>query len=984
MKTTDFLDRVVPLQPGNFIALTCNRNPGGDFDGLVRMFDTPASAAGFAKWATEKRGWEVFHSQGAFLTALASDDGRGGTKYTGKKDASNIARSRALYLDLDVHRPGDKKQPGINCYPDRRAAVTWLAGFCAAIGMPKPSITVDSGYGFHPYWLLEIPLAPPDWNVLANGLVTAMKANGYIGDAGITTDVARILRLPGSLNRKDKAQDKLVEVRSVGPSIANADMQAILQPWIAMAQQGASQQHYQQGAATGTAGPSPLGSGGPSAAFAAAGAAGPRMTQAAQTGVGSFHHTHIYKMAHIATACGQVGESLRTGGLGDSYLLWRDLFTLAAFTTDGASFIHPLSDKDPRYTQAGADAQWQKTLNDKATKPNLGPTLCQSLAKHRSGICQACPHFNKIKSPIVLGRDHSDLPSGYYRGAGRIEMDAYDDNGNPTRVPVLFGDLSGFTVDSGTNGFAITFHYRRNHIDRVVRFDEHELAALDRSRLTSFFVKQHMSVDDSTSKRTKGLIMAWRDAIVAREQLRGAATPAFGWVETGGKIVGFAHAGTLYEDAGGATPTASGDPKILGRYMPLGDLAPWRAACDFVTKDRPDLTALVAASFGSPLMRFTGQSGVIVSCISRRSGIGKSTAIQVGQAVWGDPIQAVNSLNDTSNSVLNKIGETRALPAYWDELRGGGDNKRFVELAFQLTQGREKARMGPDIKLRDTGAWQTMLIAAANEPIMEHIVAEVQGTEAGALRLFEFVVEPPVIQTTPGAAAVIGALRTNYGRAGTLYATWLSQNHASLAASMPKLLDGLNRQLVARNEERFYVAAIACILQGAALANRLNLASFDIKALRDFLFEHFHKLRTMRERDIVAGTAGFDIETIFSEFMSDTTDRRLVTNIFGTGRTYVRPLSTPANGRGADVHVSVDEDTIRVKRSAFVRWMRERRLSSQAILDQMELQWGAAVHRKAIGSCTPYSTGQTWVVDVPATANNLEAFTIVQGTDKPN
>ena len=53
-----------------------------------------------------------------------------------------------------------------------------------------------------------------------------------------------------------------------------------------------------------------------------------------------------------------------------------------------------------------------------------------------------------------------------------------------------------------------------------------------------------------------------------------------------------------------------------------------------VTPDRPDLACMVAASFAAPLVWLTGESGLLMGVPSPASGIGKSTALLGGQAVW--------------------------------------------------------------------------------------------------------------------------------------------------------------------------------------------------------------------------------------------------------------------------------------------------------------------------------------------------------------
>ena len=61
---------------------------------------------------------------------------------------------------------------------------------------------VNSGDGLHVYWISDVPLSPDEWRAYADGLEALLLREGVKCDAGLTTDVARILRVPGTLNHK--------------------------------------------------------------------------------------------------------------------------------------------------------------------------------------------------------------------------------------------------------------------------------------------------------------------------------------------------------------------------------------------------------------------------------------------------------------------------------------------------------------------------------------------------------------------------------------------------------------------------------------------------------------------------------------------------------------------------------------------------------------------------------------------------------------
>jgi hypothetical protein len=70
------------------------------------------------------------------------------------------------------------------------------------VGLPFPSMTVNSGGGLHVYWISDTPMSPDEWRPYADGLKALLLRESVKCDTGLTTDVARILRVPDTLNHK--------------------------------------------------------------------------------------------------------------------------------------------------------------------------------------------------------------------------------------------------------------------------------------------------------------------------------------------------------------------------------------------------------------------------------------------------------------------------------------------------------------------------------------------------------------------------------------------------------------------------------------------------------------------------------------------------------------------------------------------------------------------------------------------------------------
>jgi hypothetical protein len=91
-----------------------------------------------------------------------------------------------LFLDLDDNKNYTKEQRWMQIR-------YWIAlGFA-------PSIVVDSGHGYHVYWILTRPLSKEEGEALLKRMVALADCR----EGGNTFDISRVFRLPGFLNVKE-------------------------------------------------------------------------------------------------------------------------------------------------------------------------------------------------------------------------------------------------------------------------------------------------------------------------------------------------------------------------------------------------------------------------------------------------------------------------------------------------------------------------------------------------------------------------------------------------------------------------------------------------------------------------------------------------------------------------------------------------------------------------------------------------------------
>lgn len=982
MDTAEFLARVVA--PGNFMVISCARKktePGTPFFNVFYPRDELSRAVGTVQWATKTMGWDAYFAVASYTAAeVRGADKQGRAKYYGKRDHPNVQRLKAFWIDLDVKRAGDKKDPA-NVYATQADAITWLSGFCRATSLPRPNLVVDSGYGLHAYWVLEDALTLVEWQPHADALKAALIAHGFKGDKGISADSARVLRPAGSSNMKSGTAVPVDAVARVSAGdYPNTLVTTALAPYLALvvATPQVQAQAQAQVGATHVLG----GGGGAVVQGIFAGRNTPNMATAARANMAPQARPRSFTA--IASRCAQVQISLTNHGKGEDRGLWLlGNLTLAHFCSDGADYVHPIGDGDPRYTPAGTDAAVALIAKEHATK-NIGPPGCAHYDAQRQGICPACPHHTKIRSPWDLGADDGDLPELYRRGTKGLEVQIKNKDDVFWQL-ILAGDVHTPILDRlPLGGYALTFTYERmqgeQHIVKIAATTVFDTAALLKT-----LGDQCLLLSPGCHDYFRGFVLGWIDRLREQRAERTEIIHPFGWSSnSSGDCTGFAVGGTLYTPDGRTMTTPGGDPMLVNTYRPVGTLANWQRAANFVTAGRVDLQVLVAASFGAPLMVFTGHAGLVVSAWSRQSAVGKSSAIKVGQSVWSASV-SLNAVDDTNNFVLKKIADVRSMPCYWDEMKVGNDNSdKMVALALSLSQGKGKGRMNADTSLKEVGEWDTILVAASNFPLMDHIVAKTDGTDAGAVRLFEYAIVRDPTEDTSEAARTIALTKHNYGQAGREFAKWLAANQPKADKITCLIKDDLNSILKAEQAERFYVAGMAAILAGARIAKHLGLCNFDLLAMQDFLIEEFRRMRRVREINVVVKGAHYDLGQVMGQFMADASAHKLITERYiPPGKFKIPPGFIkwyPQDKRRVDVHISQYDQIMRIDRAAFVQWCRKRNYPASDIIISLQHVWGADVDRRALGTGTGWVGGQVYAIDIPLTRPELVGYMYEEDT----
>jgi hypothetical protein len=317
-----------------------------------------------------------------FCTSLQSHTGkntRGNPKAVRLRQ--NAVALKAIWVDVDV-----KDDP--NHYKTIREAWDAICKFRVDAGLPQFSAAVNSGGGLHIYWISKTRLTPDVWQLYADGLKALLLKHGVKCDAGLTTDGARILRTPGTLNHKYTPARKVDLLPLPLRDYDFTDKLAFLTV-------------VAPGTSPGKAAFNPFFDAASAARFVGA---QPWLTgeDKLSDGIGPRKQMPPLDPRPIFDGCGFLRQALTNGGKDYDNPLWNLTNLAATFMEDGNKLAHAMSKGHASYTFAETQAQYDRKIAERQSR-ELGYPSCATIQSNGCKSCATCPHFVKGKSPLNLG-----------------------------------------------------------------------------------------------------------------------------------------------------------------------------------------------------------------------------------------------------------------------------------------------------------------------------------------------------------------------------------------------------------------------------------------------------------------------------------------------------------------------------------------------------------------------------------------------------
>ncbi len=788
-----------------------------------------------------------------------------------ERKQKNVEAKKSLYIDLDVGPEPEK-------YSNQKEALQ-----AAQLFPLSPSLIVSSGRGIHLYWTFDTDVPKQRWDLLATKLKEHAAEVGVTQDGAVTSDSARYLRMPGSVNHKNGATVQVLPYDKGDYTLQQ------IESWL----------------------------GAPKPALGVLHA-----VTADDLSDGAANPSQKYYAKHMVQYCNMFAKTLQIEGKGLREDLWHNQLQVLSFCEDGDEYAHKISKGHDTYSYAETEEKFQYKLANKNA-----PTKCSTFAK-KTKACEGCPYYTDTGSPLHTGTGQDpSIPKGWGQDELGIFRWRVDDNGVATKYYVtkqfilrdleyVFGDpveLWATKVNTSTNErTTVSFELGR------VPDKTHFFASCASKGITFRDIKDSQLFGE--------FILSW--TIEIQGNRKAVVDNRLGW-DQGSFVAGRRKYTTDHNGALRVETCRLREryQQINQLYEPTGKADPWHTATSILCRQkRWSAVAAILSSFAAPLTAIAGTRCSVMAFTSRGSGTGKTATLKLASSIWGHPVQSMMQLNDTENAVLDRVSYLNSLPIIWDEIRHK-EPEKFMEMVFNLTQGREKARLDRAANAKATRTWHTMMLVASNRSIADYAIATASDrSEAGRVRVFEIAIPELGADFDTTLEQAEAGLEDNYGVVGEKYLEYIVENRDTIKTLMTGFADQWRKSVKASANERMWVAACTAVVTAAIIVNKLGLMKFDTK---EFITELKGWYKQQQDDLLQAFGKPTELGTDFiSEYIAHVRGNMYIVNRMpkpgpGGPVKFLETPSRPDNPVKAVLSIDTGQtSTLRVPRAEFDNWCR--------------------------------------------------------------
>lgn len=935
MDTVSFLQKILPSQGHYVLAKFFNGLKEAPAHFVHSSIETLASDA----LATDAKGIQVFQACATFAEQRKRQKVRDGKiiQVEATRGRDNVAFIRSMWLDVDV---GEGKD-----YPTQRDAAKAIIDMTRALKLPPPMM-VSSGRGWHCYWPFTKDVAKPQAEIMALSFKNALRALDFKHDPARTGDLSSILRPAGTHWRKD-GEVRVRVVHDVEP-IAPRRFMASMMPYLERPKPAVS---FGDEWESGTKPAYP-----PSSAL--------RIIQ------------FCGALAEVAEKRGDVSEPL-----------WRAMIGVVKHTVEGDAQAQAWSSGHPQYHPA--------ETQDKYDNWTAGPTTCNtfaSLCEH----CASCVHAERVKSPVQLGYSEELPPVREEPQVAAVETPAVVETPTEDAVEDEVVDAWARKMPSELKFWLPTYAWDGQFLQKAVRNEDGSVEWVPFCNVLFYPYLRHIGEDGTWVTKMTALMnpakVAWREFDVPSESIADARSfaKAMGSQEVfavGAKgkelmrsfaqdtltAVRMTGIETEMYDAygwhdkgfvlGNTMLTTRGEKAIfLSSRVPAeaqvdlgvaGTAEEWASIIDAIY-NRPGAEPyqfILCAAFGAPLVKLVCSDmwhGIPIA-LTGDTGLGKTTTCMVAASAFGAANNFVLSANEsgtTMNALIKRVAVARNTPVILDEMTGRTP-KELQDMLFALSNGQPKARLQTNgNNVASDMKWDTLSFITGNMSFTGLLSQlDRQKADATQMRCFEIALPDDFNEKLFGdinAKDLIDnqLLSKNYGHAGRLYLKYVLRHKNEIIHRLQTLRAQMAPTTRDETRERFYFDCIAMAVMGGAIAQRLGLLKFDIKAVRKWAVAHVKNLRTSR----VASTQTPD--DLLHAFLTGLNGRTVVTQHFGDGRQMKGKMVEAVDDskvRNPIARHAVRDRRFLVTTRGFNEWCTENNINPSWLKDELDKR-GYLVH----------------------------------------
>lgn len=752
----------------------------------------------------------------------------------GSRHQDNVAFTRSFWLDIDTQEGKPKEE-----YPDRRTAVLYLDAFCKEVGLPQPML-VSSGYGIHAYWPCDEDMTRAKWKETATLLKQATKTWGLAVDQSRTSDEASVLRPVGAANFKNDTRKEVRLIRKC-ETFTQTEIHVALYRYLRD---------------------------------------NDALPNTPQKQVDNINSDLVIQKEYrpssalrIAKHCAVIHEMMDKKGDIDQPT-WYHSIGVLAFTEEGEEICHEWSSGHPDYSA-------RETSSKVAQALKFAPTTCERLSDCRPAMCESCPHFGNIKSPIVLGiaeeepqyipdenGDVPDLPHKHLHtmpdGFGWGPLKDGD------KVSCLWREIITKEQDPDTG--VITWEKEKIEISDVLFYPTTRISEFN--SLTDWGYKMNITLTDKKKAQrdfvldTKLVAAGGVELIseLGRREIvtdQNAAVQAYlkAWArklrddfnevrqisQLGWYDKSFALGTRLISgNDEGKSLLTKGAPEVAKALHEKGSLDLWKHAMDKLY-NVPGLEAqqfCVLVSFAAPLFGMMEQKGgITVYAGTGDSSFGKTTACKAGLTAWGNGMSDMVLNQFTPNALFEQLGVLKNLPLVGDEMTNC-TNSFASDLVYSVSNGVGKLRLGADSALKTTASWSTIFLGNGNTLLSEKLAANRANAEGELMRLWEFIPRSKQKMPLDQFVKYTQLLKDNYGLAGPIYIKYVSDNYDIVLERLWSTHAKLTKYFDMQDKERYWALLFATIFVARDLVAELDLLQIDQVGLLKWVKNELKSART--------------------------------------------------------------------------------------------------------------------------------------------